>query len=128
GSGGALAIGIGDRVLMMENAVYSVISPEGCAAILWKDAAKASDAAACLRLTADDLKEFGLVDEIVAEPEDWRIEMSDGEIVKDEPKFRGIADTLARAIERHLTELEKLEPEALVKERYGKFRKMGAWV
>src|SRR5690606_34716145 len=75
GSGGALAIGIGDRVLMMENAVYSVITPEGCAAILWKDATKASDAAACLRLTADDLKEFGLVDEIVAEPEDWRIEM-----------------------------------------------------
>src|SRR5690606_3100249 len=100
GSGGALAIGIGDRVLMMENAVYSVISPEGCAAILWKDATKASDAAACLRLTADDLKEFGLVDEIVAEPEDWRIEMSDGEIVKDEPKLRGIVDTLARTIEQ----------------------------
>jgi acetyl-CoA carboxylase carboxyl transferase subunit alpha len=67
GSGGALAIGVSDRVLMMENAVYSVISPEGCAAILWKDAAQSDRAAESLRLTAIDLQSFGLVDEIIAE-------------------------------------------------------------
>ena len=66
GSGGALAVGIGDRVLMMENAVYSVITPEGCAAILWKDAGQASRAAECLRLTASDLKKFGIIDEIIS--------------------------------------------------------------
>ncbi|MEK7722839.1 MAG: acetyl-CoA carboxylase carboxyltransferase subunit alpha, partial [Acidobacteriota bacterium] len=64
GSGGALAIGVGDRVLMMENAVYSVITPEGCAAILWKDAGQAARAAECLRLTANDLKKFGIIDEV----------------------------------------------------------------
>src|SRR6186713_2671240 len=74
GSGGALAIGIGDRVLMMENSIYSVISPEGCAAILWKDADKADLAAAALRLTAPDLMEFGVVDEVVAEDATWEID------------------------------------------------------
>lgn len=69
GSGGALAIGVGDRVLMLENAVYSVITPEGCAAILWKDALRAPHAAACLRLTAEELQRVGIVDEIIAEPE-----------------------------------------------------------
>jgi acetyl-CoA carboxylase carboxyl transferase subunit alpha len=71
GSGGALAIGIGDKILMMENSVYSVISPEGCAAILWKDASQAGRAAQNLRLTASDLHQFGLIDEIVAEPSTW---------------------------------------------------------
>ena len=68
GSGGALAIGVGDRVLMMENAWYSVISPEMCAEILWKDTSKAPEAAAVLRLGAEDLLEFGIVDEVIAEP------------------------------------------------------------
>src|SRR5687767_7299892 len=71
GSGGALAIGVGDRVLMMENAVYSVISPEGCAAILWKDAAQANLAAGSLRLTADDLQRLELIDGIISEKEEW---------------------------------------------------------
>src|SRR5215831_17767638 len=78
GSGGALAIGIGDRVLMMENAIYSVISPEGCAAILWKDAEKADLAASALRLTASDLMKFGVIDEIVPEEEAWEFS-DDGE-------------------------------------------------
>ena len=72
GSGGALAIGVGDRVLMLENAVYSVITPEGCAAILWKDAGQAARAAEGLRLTAGSLQQFGLVDEIIAEEHFWR--------------------------------------------------------
>src|SRR4051812_6811284 len=71
GSGGALAIGIGDRVLMMENAVYSVISPEGCAAILWKDAGRAADAAEGLKLTASELMKFDIVDAIIPEPHPW---------------------------------------------------------
>ena len=72
GSGGALAIGVGDRILMLENAVYSVITPEGCAAILWKDAGEANLAAESLKLTADELKKFGLIDEIIPEQDDWR--------------------------------------------------------
>ncbi len=74
GSGGALAIGVGDRVLMLENSVYSVITPEGCAAILWKDAGRSDEAAECLRLTADDLQKFGLIDEII--PEKKHLEIS----------------------------------------------------
>src|SRR5215210_8104807 len=77
GSGGALGIGIGDRVLMLENAIYSVISPEGCAAILWKDAEKADLAAAALRLTASDLMKFGIIDEIIPESEAWQIDSGD---------------------------------------------------
>jgi acetyl-CoA carboxylase carboxyl transferase subunit alpha len=126
GSGGALAIGIGDRVLMMENAVYSVISPEGCAAILWKDAARASDAAACLRLTAEDLKSFGLVDEVIHEPKSWAIDADDDK--KKKAAFDGINSTLKGAILRNLNELAKLTPEQLPLERFKKFRKMGSWV
>src|SRR5436305_8988639 len=77
GSGGALAIGIADRVIMMENAVYSVISPEGCASILWKDAGQAERAAECLRLTAAELTGFAIIDEIVREPETWAINTPD---------------------------------------------------
>src|SRR5215218_6050127 len=77
GSGGALAIGIGDRVLMMENAVYSVISPEGCASILWKDSGKADRAAESLRLTAGDLMKFGIIDEIIPESEAWQVDSGD---------------------------------------------------
>jgi acetyl-CoA carboxylase carboxyl transferase subunit alpha len=126
GSGGALAIGIGDRVLMMENAVYSVISPEGCAAILWKDAARASDAAACLRLTAEDLKSFGLIDEVVPEPKSWAIDTDDDK--KKKAAFDGINSTLKASILRNLNDLAKLTPEQLPLERFKKFRKMGSWV
>jgi acetyl-CoA carboxylase carboxyl transferase subunit alpha len=126
GSGGALAIGMGDRVLMLENAVYSVITPEGCAAILWKDAARADRAAECLRLTATDMKKYNLIDEIVREPTDWKIK-SDGESDK-ETSFEITARNLKQALIRNLRELDKLDVESRMKLRYGKFRKMGEWV
>jgi acetyl-CoA carboxylase carboxyl transferase subunit alpha len=128
GSGGALAIGIGDRVLMMENAIYSVISPEGCAAILWKDAAKASTAADCLRLTADDLKSFGLIDEIIPESKSWRIADANGDDGKPVKSYQSISKTLKSALERNLRELRGKSGLELTKERFAKFRKMGQWI
>ena len=125
GSGGALAIGIGDRILMMENAIYSVISPEGCAAILWKDATKADLAAAALRLTAGDLKTFGVIDEIVAEDEPWEFSDDDDD-KKRRKRFNRIAEDLKKAIVKNLKELSKADPSDLVKKRYEKFRKMGS--
>jgi acetyl-CoA carboxylase carboxyl transferase subunit alpha len=126
GSGGALAIGMGDRVLMLENAVYSVITPEGCAAILWKDAAKADRAAESLRLTATDMKRYNLIDEIVQEPSDWKIS-SHSESDKD-ISFTQTAQNLSDAIIRNLQELERLDVKSLLKLRYKKFRDMGEWV
>ena len=114
GSGGALALGIGDRVLMLEHAIYSVISPEGCAAILWKDQARAEDAARALRLTAPDLKKFGIIDEILPEPP--------GGAHMDPSSM---AETISAAIRRHLKPLRKLRPDSLVTRRYKKFRAMG---
>jgi len=115
GSGGALAIGVGDRILMMENAIYSVISPEGCAAILWKDASLAPKAAESLRLTATDLYNFGIVDEIIPETIEWTI------------SEEGLSVSLAlkSSILKHLRELQKLPLSELIKKRYEKFRKMG---
>jgi acetyl-CoA carboxylase carboxyl transferase subunit alpha len=114
GSGGALALGIGDRVLMLEHSVYSVISPEGCAAILWKDQARAEDAARALRLTAPDLKKFGIIDEILPEPPGGA-HMDPG----------AMAETIAAAIRRNLKPLRKPKPDALVTRRFKKFRAMG---
>ncbi len=116
GSGGALALGIGDRVLMLEHAIYSVISPEGCAAILWKDQARAEDAAKALRLTAQDLKQLGVVDEIIPEPPGGA-HMDPGLM----------ADSIASAIRRHLKPLRKVKPDTLVAKRYRKFRSMGLY-
>lgn len=124
GSGGALAIGIGDRILMMENAIYSVISPEGCAAILWKDAGKADLAASALRLTSDDLMSFGIIDEIIHEGAAWEIDADDDS--KRKGRFERIAADLKKAIVRNLKELSKTEPAQLVKARYEKFRTMGS--
>ena len=126
GSGGALAIGIGDRVLMMENAVYSVITPEGCAAILWKDAGRAPDAAEGLKLTADNLKKFGIIDEIIPEPVSWTI--GDDKDGSRGAAFSKIAATLKKSINRALKELSAKDGKTLVAERYQKFRKMGEWV
>lgn len=116
GSGGALALGVGDRVLMLEHAVYSVISPEGCAAILWKNPAAAQEAAQAMKMTAADLLELGVIDEIVPEPE--------GGAHSD---HTAAADTLKVHLARHLKELGKLKPSALVDERYRKFRRMGVF-
>lgn len=124
GSGGALAIGVGDRILMLENAVYSVITPEGCAAILWKDAAQASRAAECLRLTANNLKQSGLVDEIIAEPSEWQVTMENsGERIE----FDETAARLKEALVRNLDQISALGEKARLKKRYDKFRKMGQW-
>jgi acetyl-CoA carboxylase carboxyl transferase subunit alpha len=119
GSGGALAIGVADRVLMMENAVYSVITPEGCAAILWKDAAQAPRAAECLRLTAADLRDFGLVDEIISEPEEWLIDRENKDF--EDP----VSEQLQKALERHLSALGAMSAEERTRRRYEKFRGMG---
>ena len=124
GSGGALAIGIADRVIMMENAVYSVISPEGCASILWKDSAQADRAAECLRLTADELKRFDIIDDIVPETESWTISTTD-----DGPNnFESVSADLKRSLIKYLNELTRLGPTELLAHRYNKFRKMGQWV
>jgi acetyl-CoA carboxylase carboxyl transferase subunit alpha len=126
GSGGALAIGMGDRVLMLENAVYSVITPEGCAAILWKDATQASRAAESLRLTATDMERYNLIDEVIEEPVDWKIK---AELVSDnDVNFIKTGQNLSRAIIRNLGELEKLDVNSRMKLRFEKFRNMGEWV
>jgi len=117
GSGGALGIGVGDRYLIMENSYYSVISPEGCAAILWHDAKKASDAARVLRLTPNDLIELGIMDEIVPEPY--------GGAHRDPRKAMEIVKTY---LLRHLTELIKLPVKQLLDQRYAKLRGMGKYI
>jgi len=114
GSGGALAIGIGDRVLMLEHAIYSVISPEACAAILWKDASRKKEAAEALKHTAADLKQLELIDEIIPEPPGG---------AHADPA--GAAAAVGEAVERHLNELLSLTPEELRDGRYRKFRAMG---
>lgn len=114
GSGGALAVGVGNRVLMMENAVYSVISPEGCAAILWRDRAEAPTAAEALRVTAEDCLGFGVADEIVAEPP--------GGAHRDHET--AIA-SLGEALGRHLEALSKMSPQEVKDDRYARFRKLG---
>ncbi len=116
GSGGALAFGIADRVLMLENSIYSVISPEGCAAILWRDRAKAPEAAAALKVTSADLKELGIIDEVLPEPL--------GGAHRD-------PDLVARAIEeavtRHLIDLDQLDPIARRRLRQRKYQAMGVY-
>jgi len=116
GSGGALALGVGDRILMLEHAVYSVISPEGCAAILWKNSSAAPEAAAAMKITASDLKKLNIIDEIVPEPE--------GGAHADPAQA---AQILAPYLEKALRELQKIKPSALPEERYKKFRKMGVF-
>ncbi|MEO0117631.1 MAG: acetyl-CoA carboxylase carboxyltransferase subunit alpha, partial [candidate division WOR-3 bacterium] len=114
GSGGALAIAIGNRVLMMENAIYSVISPEGCASILWRDGSKAEKAAEMLKLTAQDLLKFGIIDEIVKEP-----------LGGAHQNWEEAAAILKEAILRNLRELIKLSKEEILNKRIEKFRRMG---
>ncbi|MEO8636337.1 MAG: acetyl-CoA carboxylase carboxyltransferase subunit alpha [Gemmatimonadales bacterium] len=116
GSGGALALGTADRILMFENSVYSVISPEGCAAILWKDAAQRERAADALRLTAQDLLKFKLIDEIIPEP------MGGAHLDPD-----ATGEALRGALIRHVTELRKVRPEKLVRRRADKYAAMGAY-
>ncbi len=116
GSGGALGIAVADRVLMMENAIYSVISPEGCAAILWRSRDEAERAAEALKLTATDLEELRVIDEIVPEP-------AGGAHVQPEQAMEAVA----QALTRHLSELVEIDPDDLVSRRREKYYEMGAW-
>ena len=110
GSGGALALAVADRVWMLENAVYSVISPEGCASILWKDAARAEEAASCLKLTARDALAMGITEEVIPE---------------DQLGTPGFYDDLAFKLQESLKELEALTLDQLLDERYNRFRRIG---
>lgn len=114
GSGGALGISVGNRLLMLEHAYYSVISPEGAAAILWRDASKAQEAAEAMKITADDLYRLGIIDEVIPEPK--------GGAHQDPAKQ---ADWVKEAIVRHLQELMSLSPQELVNDRHEKFAKIG---
>ena len=116
GSGGALGIGVADRVLMLENAYYSVISPEGCAAILWKHRKHAPEAAEAMKLVAPDLKKLELIDDVIEEPT--------GGAHHD---HQVTADSLAKVVGKHLEELSKLSEKDLLDQRYDKFRKFGEW-
>ena len=107
GSGGALALGVADQVWILENAVYSVISPEGCASILWKDAKKVKDAAECLRLTAQDMEELGVVEKVIPEEKDFSL------------TYGQIKEDLVKTLE----ELSSLPMEELLQKRYERFRK-----
>ena len=113
GSGGALAIAVADRVLMMENSIYSVISPEGCAAIMWRDATKKELAAEAMRITAPDLSELGCIDDIVPEPE--------GGAHRD---YDAAANLLDASLQKHLAEVKKMPISDLLVSRYNKFRTM----
>lgn len=115
-SGGALGIGVTDRILILENAFYSVISPEGCAAILWKDGEKREVAARAMRITADDLYELGVVDEIVAEP-----------MGGAHTDYASTARAVEDAIRRHLQEVSAWEADERIRRRREKYRTMGAW-
>jgi acetyl-CoA carboxylase carboxyl transferase subunit alpha len=116
GSGGALGLGVGNRVYMLENAIYSVISPESCAAIIWRDAAKAPLAAAALRLTAPDLIELGIVDGAIPEPEGGAHE-----------NYDAAAEAIRDLLRHSLAELSSLPADKLVSDRYEKFRRMGSY-
>ncbi len=114
GSGGALAIGVGDRLLMLQYSIYSVISPEGCASILWKSADKAQDAAEAMRITAESLRDFGLVDEVLAEPL--------GGAHRDP---EATAETIRNAVLSSLAELEDMSSENLLERRQQRLASFG---
>ncbi len=116
GSGGALALAVGDRILMLENAIYSVISPEGCASILWRDAAKNREAAEALKLTAQDLYQFKIIDEIIPEP-----------LGGAHLDYQKTAENIKNAVLRNLTELIKIPIPELIEDRIKKFQNMGQY-
>ena len=116
GSGGALALGVTDRILLLEHSVYSVISPEGCAAILWRSAEKRSEAARALRLTSSDLFKLGVADEVITEP-------AGGAHADPQTTMSSVAETLVR----HLNELDEREIDRLLAERWAKYESMGTW-
>lgn len=117
GSGGALALGVGNKVMMLENAIYSILSPEGFATILWKDASRAKEAAEIMKITAKDLYEFNIIDQIIPEP----VEGAHKDVA-------ATAVTIKEVIAEQLAELLKFSKEELVEQRYNKFRSMGQFI
>lgn len=116
GSGGALALGVTDRILMLQNSTYSVITPEGCAAILWRSEEKKEEAARAMKLTAKDLHQFGIIDDIVPEP-------AGGAHVNPGPVFEAVAHALGK----HLKELKDMNADSRLRKREDKYRKMGVY-
>lgn len=116
-SGGALALGLGNKVLMLENAIYSILSPEGYASILWKDASRAKEAAEKMKLTAQDLYDLKIIDEIIKEPKE----------VTDE-EFEKITSKIKREIKTIISGMQNMTPEEIVEDRYQKFRNMGEYI
>lgn len=116
-SGGALALGVGNKVLMLENAIYSILSPEGYASILWKDASRTKEAAEKMKLTAKDLYDLKVIDKIIKEP--------DGD---EEESFKKVAKSLKKEITNTIEEMKTKTPEEIVEERYQKFRNMGEYI
>ena len=114
-SGGALALGVANKVLMLENAIYSILSPEGYSSILWKDSSRYKEAAEKMKLTAEDLYELKIIDKIIEEPE-----------VED--SFKIISDSIKQEIEKETNDLKKINVEELVESRYQKYRNMGEYV
>jgi acetyl-CoA carboxylase carboxyl transferase subunit alpha len=117
GSGGALAIGVGDRLIMLEYSTYSVISPEGCASILWKSADKAELAAEAMGITSDRVREAGLLDEVVREP-----------LGGGHRNFQSVALNLREVLSRHLQELKHVPPDELLQQRYQRIMAYGAFI
>lgn len=115
-SGGALALGVGNKVFMLENAIYSILSPEGYASILWKDSSRTKEAAEKMKLTAKDLYELKVIDKIIKEP--------NGDT---EESFVKVAKNLRKEIKNAIEEMKDMSPEMLVEERYQKFRNMGEY-
>lgn len=115
-SGGALALGVGNKVIMLENAIYSILSPEGYASILWKDASRTKEAAEKMKLTAKDLYELKIIDQIIKEPK--------GE---EEESFLKVVKSLKKEIQKTMEEMKHKSPEVIVEERYQKFRNMGEY-
>ena len=115
-SGGALALGLGNKVIMLENAIYSILSPEGYASILWKDSSRAKEAAEVMKLTAKDLKELRVIDKIIKEPEG-----------DEQESFNTISENLKKEILKIIKEYSKKSPEEIKEERYQKFRNMGEY-
>ena len=116
-SGGALAIGVANKVLMLENAIYSILSPEGYSSILWKDSSRYKEAAEKMKLTAEDLYELKVIDKIIEEP--------DGD---EKESFNKIINTLKEEINKSIIEMKKLDADAIIENRYQKFRKMGEFI
>lgn len=115
-SGGALALGVANKVFMLENAIYSILSPEGYASILWKDASRTKEAAQKMKLTAKDLYELKIIDKIIKEPKG-----------DEENSFLKVAKSLKKEIEKSMEEMFDMTPEAIVEDRYQKFRNMGEY-